>query len=225
MEVIASSIQILIDYHQAFFNGLMVTLKLASIIWGGGVFIGGALGWASAAYPKLIGLPCRIISFILSSIPVLVFLFWLHYPAQAIWNLVIDPFYTSALTFTVLNIFGVAELFRTQIIDFPRQYLVAAKVCGLPRKTIAIKIELPIILRQVLPSLLMLQVTMLHITLFASLISVDELFRAAQRINASIYKPVEIYTALALFFLAISLPLNALAIWMKNVFTRNLSEN
>lgn len=224
MEIISSSIQILIEYHQAFFNGLMVTLKLTLVIWFFGIVFGAVLGWLSVCYPKLIGMPCRIVSFVLSSIPVLVFLFWLHYPAQSMWNLVIDPFYTSAFAFTVLNIFSVSELFRSHISDFPKQYIAVAKVCGLSSRAIALRIELPILLRQLLPSLLMLQVTMLHITLFASLISADELFRTAQRINASIYKPVEIYTALALFFLAICLPLNALAIWMRNEFTRNLSE-
>ena len=65
---------------------------------------------------------------------------------------------------------------------------------------------------------------MLHTTLFASLISVEEIFRVAQRINAQIYKPVEIYTALGIFFLAISLPLNGLALWLPERFTRNTSE-
>jgi ABC-type amino acid transport system permease subunit len=61
--------------------------------------------------------------------------------------------------------------------------------------------------------------------LFASLISVEEIFRVSQRINSLEYKPVEIYTALALFFLSISLPVNALALWLRSRFTRNISEN
>jgi ABC-type amino acid transport system permease subunit len=61
-------------------------------------------------------------------------------------------------------------------------------------------------------------------TLFASLISVQELFRVAQQINSQIYKPIEIYTALAVFFIAICLPLNLLAYWFKKKYTRNLSE-
>jgi ABC-type amino acid transport system permease subunit len=85
-------------------------------------------------------------------------------------------------------------------------------------------IQAPIILRQILPSLLTIQVSMLQATLFASLISVEEIFRVAQRINAVIYKPVEIYTALALLFLLICLPLNGLALWLKIKFTRDLSE-
>ena len=152
------------------------------------------------------------------------FLFWLHYPVQAIFQVVIDPFYTAAFTFTVVNIFGVADLVRGALTDFPSQYLTAAQVCGLPPRKTVIRIQLPILLRQILPGLLMLQVTMLHVTLFASLISVEEIFRVAQRINAQIYKPVEIYTALGLFFLMVCVPVNGLALWIKNKYTRNLSD-
>ena len=50
-------------------------------------------------------------------------------------------------------------------------------------------------------------------------------FRIAQRINATIYKPVEIYTALGLFFLAVSLPVNGLARLLKERYTRDISES
>jgi ABC-type amino acid transport system permease subunit len=53
---------------------------------------------------------------------------------------------------------------------------------------------------------------------------VQELFRVTQQINSLIYKPIEIYTALAVFFIAICLPLNLLAYWLKKKYTRNLSE-
>jgi len=66
---------------------------------------------------------------------------------------------------------------------------------------------------------------MLQATLFASLISVEDLFKVAQRINSMIYKPVEIYSALGIFFLLVCLPLNGLALWLKKRFTRNLSES
>jgi len=153
-----------------------------------------------------------------------VFLFWLHYPLQAILGVVIDPFYTAAAALSTINVFAVADLVRAVLADFPSQYVVAAKVCGLSDRQTLLRIQLPIIFRQILPGLLMIQVNMLQATLFASLISVDELFRVAQRINATIYKPVEIYTALAVFFLAICLPLNGLAIWLRSRFTRDLSE-
>ncbi|MGE0252067.1 MAG: ABC transporter permease subunit [Dongiaceae bacterium] len=222
--MISTVFQILWDYRVGFLAGLGVSPQLASIIWGVGIVVGSILGFLGWRIPGSIGKPSQIFSFVLSGIPILVFLFWLHYPVQAMFNVVIDPFYTAAFTFTIVNIFGVADIVRIACQEFPEQYVTAARVCGMNMRQIALKIQLPIIFRQILPSLLMLQVTMLHVTLFSSLISVEEIFRVAQRINAQIYKPVEIYTALGVFFLAVCLPLNGLALWLKDRFTRNLSE-
>lgn len=219
-----SVIDILINYHIAFLKGLLVTLEMSAIIWTLGIALGTALGVAANRYPKEVGGPTRIISFLLAGIPILVFLFWLHYPAQAMFNLVIDPFYTATFTFTIINIFGVADIVRAALADFPQQYIIAARVTGLSRKQTIMQIELPLIVRTITPSLLMLQVTMLHVTLFSSLISVEEIFRVAQRINAQIYRPVEIYTALGVFFLAVCVPVNALALYLKEKYTRNISE-
>ena len=220
-----SVFDILLRYYPAFLQGLSVTLQLSAIIWITGVVLGAAIGVLSNRYKVGVGLPARITSFLLSGIPILVFLFWLHYPAQAMFDIVVDPFYTAALTLSIVNIFGVADLVRTALDDFPKQYLTAAKVSGLTKKQTIVNIQLPLIFRQVLPGLLLLQVMMLHTTLFASLISVEEIFRVAQRINAQIYRPVEIYTALGVFFLMVSLPINGFALWFKAKFTRDISEN
>ena len=217
-------VDILIKYHEGFLQGLAVTFQLFIIIAVSGIFIGGAVGWAGARN-KEIKILLKIISFFLAGIPVLVFLMWMHYPLQAILRVVVDPFYTAALTLSVINIFAVADLVCKTMEDFPEQYLIAAKVNGLTARQTIFKIELPLIFRQAFPGLIMLQVVMLHMTIFASLISVEEIFRVAQRINASIYKPVEIYTALGVFFLAVSLPVNGLALWLKRKYTRNISES
>jgi len=220
-----SVFDIIITYREGLLAGLLVTLKLCLIIWSSGIFIGTILGYLGSKHRKEIGAPSRFISFGLSGIPVLILLFWLHYPLQAMLKININPFFTAAFAFSLLNIFSVADLVRSTLANFPTQYNLAAKVCGLSQKETFFKIELLIIFRQIIPSLLNLQVTMLQLTLFASLISVEEIFRVAQRINAIIYKPIEVYTALAIFFLIICLPLNGLALWLKNKYTRDISEN
>jgi ABC-type amino acid transport system permease subunit len=53
---------------------------------------------------------------------------------------------------------------------------------------------------------------------------VEEIFRVAQRINAQIYRPIEIYTALGVFFLAVCVPVNIAALYFKARFTRDTSE-
>lgn len=217
-------IDIIINYKEGLAAGLLVTLKLCLIIWFSGILVGTLLGYLGYRHKPEIGTPSRVMSFILSGIPVLVFLFWLHYPLQAMLGININPFYTSAIALSIINIFSIADLVRSALSNFPTEYSLAAKVCGMcPRETF-LKVELPIIFRQIIPTLLNIQVYMLQLTIFASLISVEEIFRVAQRINAIIYKPIEIYSALAIFFLIICLPLNGLAIWVKNRYTRDLSE-
>lgn len=218
-----SVLDILIQYHQGFLQGLKVTLELYGIIVLVGVSCGIAFGVFAAAN-KTACYTSQGVAFFLGAVPTLVFLFWLHYPVQAMFNVVIDPFYTAAFTLTVVNFFAVSELVRQAVQDFPQQYLVAGRVCGLTTKDIIMKVQLPMLFRQLLPGLLITQVGMLHATLFASLISVEEIFRVAQRINAQIYKPVEIYTALGVFFLIVCLPINLFAYWFKVKYTRDLSE-
>lgn len=217
-------IDILIKYQQAFSEGLLQTFRLAMIVWAAGIVLGTALGALGARYRFSVGLPSRTLSFILGGMPILVFLFWLHYPVQSMFGVVIDPFVTAAVTLSIINIFAVADIVRGVLADFPLQYVIAAQVCGLNQKQILFYIQLPIVLRQTVPVLLMLQVNMLQATLFASLISVNEIFRVAQQINAEVYKPVEIYTALGILFLFICLPMNGIALLLKHKFTRDFSE-
>ena len=219
-----SVLSILLTYHAAFLQGLRVTLELCAIIWTSGSVFGVLLGVIAANHSQSWGLLTRGMSFAFSAIPTLVVLFWLHYPVQAMFDVVIDPFFTASLTFSLVNIFGVGEMVRQAVSDFPKQYMIAGRVCGLNRRDLVTKIQLPILFRQLLPSLMTQQVSMLHATLFASLISVEEIFRVAQRINSTIYRPVEIYTALAFFFLAVCLPINMAAAYMKKRYTRDFSE-
>jgi His/Glu/Gln/Arg/opine family amino acid ABC transporter permease subunit len=222
--VALSVFDILTKYRGEFLYGLWVTLKLCLLIWPIGVVAGTALGVAGARWKFWVGIPSKTISFTLSGIPILVFLFWLHYPVQSVLGVVINPFYTAAATLSIVNVLLVADLIRGVLNDFPAQYIMAARVCGLTSRQTVLSIQLPIIFRQVLPSLLLIQVSMLQATLFASLISVDEIFRVAQRINSAVYRPVEIYTALAVFFLAVCLPMHGVAYLLKARFTRDLSE-
>jgi len=216
-------IRIIIDYREAFLQGLAVTLKLCMTIWLLGLLLGGSLGILETKW-KTVAVLGRSLAFVISGIPVLVFLFWLHYPLQALAGVVIEPFYTAALTLTIVNIFAVAGIVSHGIGELPAQYVETAVVCGLPRRRILWRIQFPLVLRYIVPPLLQTQVGMLHLTLFASLISVDEIFRMAQRVNAIVYKPVEVYSALGIFFLVVCLPLNGLALYLKQRFSRNISE-
>ena len=214
--------EILVEYRQGLLAGLWVTARLCLVVWSVGLALGTALGALGSKLPATAGLVTRGGAFLLTGVPILVLLFWLHYPAQAILGVRFDGFVTAAFALSLVNTFVVANTVRQALVGFPEQYREAALVSGLTQAETLLHIELPLIVRTVLPSLLLSQVSMLQATLFASLISVDEVFRVAQRINSLIYRPVQIYSALALLFLAICLPLNALAGALEKRFRRRL---
>lgn len=214
---------ILLNYREALFSGLLVTLSLAGIAWSCGIILGCLLGGYAHARSEA-GNAVAVIGFFLSSIPFLIILFWLHYPLQEILMVVVAPFFTAACALSMVNTVLVAQIVRNVLDEFPNEYAVAGRVCGLTERDIFLHIKLPIVLRALLPQILLTQVQILQMTLFASLISVDELFRVAQRINSVIYRPIEIYTSLALFFIGICLPLNLLAHRLKARYTRDMSD-
>ncbi|MEM6483371.1 MAG: ABC transporter permease subunit [Pseudomonadota bacterium] len=216
-------LEILTEYRPAFLKGLGVTIELSLITWVVGIGLGTLLGAIAHIWPR-IGWIVRSIAFVIGGIPFLVFLYWVHYPLQIALGVVASPFLSAATILSTLNIFGVSQIVRSALDDFPEQYLDAARVCGLSQYQTLRRVQLPLVARQAIPPTLNLQVTMLQMTLFASLISVEELFRVSQRINASIHQPIEIYTALGLFFLAICIPMNGLASWLRWRFTRDISE-
>lgn len=214
---------IIVQYRGGLLSGLLVSLCLVAIVWISGLTLGVFFGWHG--HQKLsTGYFLKVLWFLISSSPILVILLWLHFPLQEILGVVIKPFITAAAGLSLINIIFVAAIVKDTLNELPSQYFIAGKVSGLSEKEIFTQIKFPLMIRAAIPQLLFLQVAMLQATIFASLISVEEIFRVAQRINSMIYKPIEIYTTLALFFIAICLPLNLIAYWLKNKYTRNFSE-
>ncbi|MBI3005302.1 MAG: ABC transporter permease subunit [Ignavibacteriales bacterium] len=196
-----SPLEILWEYRQAFLEGLVVTAELLIITSVGGTLIAAFIEWIC----EMGGMPVRRIvdgiAFGIAAIPALVILFWFHYPAQALLDIVVRPFWTALAALMLLNIFSVYRIMADAIHDFPKQFVATGLVCGLTNTQITRFIKIPLILRAALPRWIDQQVVILQTSLFASLISVEETFRVAQRINSIVYRPVTIYTAMALLFL------------------------
>ena len=217
-----SILNILTNYSGAFLGGLWVTIKLTLIVSVIGIVVGVLIGVLSSQEKNGFGRIMKIITFIFSSIPVMVLLLWFHFPLQSILGVMIDPFWTAALALSILNTLFVAEIISNALNIFPKSYTESARTLGISKIQTVFKIQIPIIMRQVLSGIISLQANVLHMTLFASLISVQEIFRVAQSINAIEYKPVEIYSLLIVFFLIILLPINGLAYYINRKYSRDL---
>ena len=89
----------------------------------------------------------------------------------------------------------VSDMVSRALYNFPNEFIDAARVTGLSKKQMTWKIQLPIIVREAIPNILFIMVVILQGSLFTSLISVQEIFRVSQQINADIYQPIQYSSA------------------------------
>ncbi len=207
--------QVLINNHHLFLQGFLTTLKLLGLIMLIGIPLGILLGLVGGKYNKEIRMILSGARFVTKVVPVLVLLFWLHYPLQGLLGVVIDPFWTTVIALGLINMISVAYLVSVELRLLPKSYRENAVTLGMTSAQIIRHIELPLLVRRVLPQILLIQAAMLEYTLFASLISVPELFRVAQTINSMTYQPIAIYSLLVFFFFIILAPLHLFISWMQ----------
>jgi polar amino acid transport system permease protein len=219
-----NSLQILWQYREAFFSGFIVTMQLLILTSFIGTVSGIALEWLCHRFEGIMRRLVDGVAFCIAAIPALVILFWLYYPAQTLLGISVSPFLTALTALTLMNTFAVYRIASDAVKDFPKQYIASALVCGLKSSDIVRYIQAPLLLRATLPRWIDQQVVILQTSVFASLISVEEIFRVAQRINSVIYQPVIIYTAMALIFLVTAGSAMYGAQYLRNRFHRDFSE-
>jgi His/Glu/Gln/Arg/opine family amino acid ABC transporter permease subunit len=207
-------LDLLWKYRDALLQGAGVTIELSLVVWLAGLVMGTALGVWRASRTGAAREILALVALMLGSVPILVYLLWAYYPLQASLGINLSPFLTAAIVLSLYNCIVVSDLVRGGIQDFPQALVLARWVNGVDPRRFRREILLPIVLRSALPAYLYSQVNALHLTLFASLISLDELFRTAQRINANEYRVVDAFSLIAVFYFAISFPLLLLARWI-----------
>jgi polar amino acid transport system permease protein len=203
---------VLFRYRQALLGGALTSIELAAISWSAGLLLGTPLGiWRASHSRGTARSSVALFSIVASSIPVMVYLLWCYYPLQTLLHINVTPFATAAFVFAFYNVLIIGEIVRGAVADLPVSLWASARVCGVPRAVYVRYILLPLGLRAALPGYLASQVGALHMTLFASLISVNELFRVVEQINAVEYSAVSVFSVLALFYFVLSFPLLILA--------------
>lgn len=198
--------------------GAVHTLGLFAVAWICGLPLG--LGAAFAAFfgilsPRFL----KLVSFGFAAIPLLVVLFWVHYPLQAILDVVWPAALTASAVLVVFVAVSTADALFDSFKLSDARFGEMATVLGLQSQVYARRILVPNGLQIALPRLLIAAVSTIHLTMFASLIGVEELFRVTLRLNAQYLKPVELFSSMALFYIVLCGPLYMLAMLTRQKLT------
>jgi polar amino acid transport system permease protein len=212
-------LEVLVQHHTLLLKGFGNTLLLLGGVLVIGIPLGILAGIIGGRYSVAFGKLLELLKFFTKIVPVLVLLFWLHFPLQALLGIVIDPFITTIVALGFVNTVAVAYIVKSDLLLLPKGYREAGITLGMSTWQVVRHIELPIMTRRTLPEILHTQATMLEYTLFASLISVQELFRVTQSINSMIYDPIAVYSLLVLFFMIILAPIHLTITFLKKKYS------
>jgi polar amino acid transport system permease protein len=188
-------------YLTLFISGvsLVLSMGLGLIVAVGRLSSSRALSLLSAAYLE-----------VFRDTPVLVQLFWVYYVLPILLGIRIDALTASILGLTLHSAAFLSEIYRAGIQTVPVGHIEAAKVLGLSRLDTFLRIVMPQAVRNVLPPLVNNLIDLIKLSSLSSVFAVGEITRKAGELSASTFRPLEIFSFVAILYFMICWPLSLL---------------
>ena len=205
----------LLTYRQLLVSGVLVTLAftLGTILLG--LAIGLAIGLARLSKVWLITAPLVLLVEIFRCTPPLVQLVWFYYALPVLLDVQIPG--TLAATLVLAFYVGAfySEIFRGGVVSIEKGQWEAARALGLRRWPLMRRVILPQAVRRMLPPFMNQSVIQLKTTSLVSTIAVPDLLYNGSLITAETYRPLEVYTVVALVYFALLFPATRVAQWLE----------
>ena len=212
-------LEILVDsFPKILFPGLSVTIPLTAISFTFAMAIAVAAAMAQFARVPVVTQLCRFYIWIFRGTPLLVQLFVVFYGLPKV-GVRIEPFPAAVIVFSLNEGAYCAETVRAALEAVPAGQLEAGLCTGLSYLQTMRRIVLPQAMRTAFPPLSNSLIAMVKDTSLAANITVVEMFRAAEQINARVYEPLALYIEVGMIYLLFSTALT----WLQRVGERKLS--
>lgn len=210
---------ILIDsFPKILLPGLTVTIPLTAIAFTFAMAIAVAAAMAQFARVPVATQLCRFYIWIFRGTPLLVQLFVVFFGLPKA-GITIDPFPAAVLVFSLNEGAYCAETIRAALESVPVGQLEAGYCVGMSYLQTMRRIVLPQAMRTAFPPLSNSLIAMVKDTSLAANITVVEMFRATQQINARVYEPLALYIEVGLIYLLFSTVLT----WLQRLGEKKLS--
>ena len=152
---------------------------------------------------------CRLYIWVFRGTPLLVQLFVVFYGMPRV-GIVIEPFPAAVIVFSLNEGAYCAEIIRAALESVPPGQLEAGYCVGMSYLQTMRRIILPQAMRTAFPSLSNSLIAMVKDTSLAANITVVEMFKATEQINARVYEPLALYIEVGLIYLMFSTALTKL---------------
>lgn len=201
-------------------GGIKFTVPLALLSFGAGLVLAFAAALARLFGPAPLVALVRFYIWLIRGTPLLVQLFVIFYGLPSA-GIVLDPLVAALIGFS-LNIGAYnAEVIRGAIEAIPRGQWDAAYSLSMTRAQALRRTILPQAARVAVPPLANSFIALVKDTSLAAVITVPEIFQAAQRIASVTYEPLVLYVEAALIYLVLCSVLSSLQGRLERYFSRH----
>ncbi|MDE9444741.1 amino acid ABC transporter permease [Xenorhabdus bovienii] len=206
------------------YAGLTFTIPLTLITFALGISLGFIVALIRLYGPKPLVAVVRFYVWLIRGTPLLVQLFLIFYALPSV-SITLEAFTSAVIGFT-LNVGAyTSEVIRAALISVPKGQWEASHSIGMSWWQSLRRIVLPQAARVSIPPLSNTFISLVKDTSLASVITVPEMFLAAQRIAAVTYQPLILYTEAAILYLLLSSVLSALQVRMEKKFSQQFSQH
>ena len=207
-------LELLTSNSDVFLEGLLTTLGVSLVAIALGAPLGLLLATASREAHGGVRRASRIYVSFWRGTPILVQLLLVFYLLPSV-GIGLPPVGAAVVALAFNTAAFQAEIYRAGLAAIPVGEIEAARMLGLTRRQILIRIEAPQAVRIMLPALVGEMLALVRNSSLVSVIAVTDLTRRAQQIASSTFKPLESYAAALVLYVAIALVLSAIGIWLE----------
>ncbi len=193
------------EYRVVLLKGLMVTLALTACAAVAGLVCGTML--AIASQTNFAPLRWLVIAFveIWRNTPLLVQLIWIHFALPLVTGINTTALESGVIGITLQAAAYFTEIVRAGIESVPKGQWEAAYSLALPARIRWTRVILPPAIRTMIPPLVNLTISFFKGTAILSILHVSELMTVTNRISNVTFKPVELFSAIALIYFVVGI--------------------
>lgn len=192
-------------------TGLINTVEIAVISIALGVVIGLALAFLRLSPKRTLSFPATILIEFYRNTPPIVHFFWFFYALPVVANVSLDPFIAAILALSTQSGAFYAEVFRGGIVSVERGQWEGAKALGMKQSQLMRRVVLPQALTRMFPPFVERSFELTKTTALASTLAYADLMYQAMLVNSETFRPLEVYTTIALMYVVLLVAASTLA--------------
>ncbi|BCM86460.1 ABC transporter permease [Methylobacterium indicum] len=201
----------LLQYKGLIAIGALYTIGFTIVTAIAGFVVGGLIAVARLANARVVTIPLLAFIEIFRCTPVLVQLVWIYYALPIVIGVELKPATAAFIALTLYGASFFAEIIRGGIASIDTGQWDAGRALGMRRAALMRRVVLPQALKRMIPPLVNQVVLQLKNTSLLSVLAVPDLLYQGQLITSATYKPLEVYTMIAIIYFIILFPLTTLA--------------